>query len=251
MKKIIDNFSEKSSSYKKFRPTYPDSLYEFIMTQVYSHDCCWDCGTGNGQVANVLANYFDKVYASDISENQLKNAESNSNVTYSVERAEQTQYSENSFDLITVAQAVHWFDFEAFNKEMKRVAKDGALVCIWGYGLLRIDSDLNEIIDDFYINKIGSYWNNERKHIDAAYSDIGFDFEELDVPNNFNIIANWQREHLLGYLNTWSSVRHYKEANEGANPVADIQNRIYNNWDEGIEKEVKFPVFMRMGRIIK
>ena len=251
MKKLLDNFSDKSSDYKKYRPIYPDSLYEYILAHVADRKFCWDCGTGNGQVANVLANYFEKVYASDISENQLKNATSNPKISYSVERAEITKFENDSFNLITVAQAVHWFDFEAFNIELRRVAKNDAVVCIWGYGLLRIDDKLNEVIDEFYTDKIGSFWDDERKHIDASYSDIKFDFEEMDAPKNLNITSKWNRDHLIGYLNTWSSVRHYKAANDGANPVAEIQDRIYENWDVDVVKEVNFPLFIRMGRIIK
>src|SRR5437879_2833438 len=106
-----DNFSKRSHLYARFRPTYPRQLFEFLISLVPERQAAWDCGTGNGQVAAVLAGYFDKVYATDISENQIKHAVEKPNVVYKIEAAEQTSFPDELFDLITVAQAVHWFDF--------------------------------------------------------------------------------------------------------------------------------------------
>lgn len=119
MKKIIDNFSRQSNSYKKFRPKYPKELYQVILSNSIERNECWDCGTGNGQVAIELSKYFKNVRATDISKNQIKLADSKSNIEYLIAKAEKTTFNENQFDLITVAQAIHWFDIKAFNSEVK------------------------------------------------------------------------------------------------------------------------------------
>ncbi|MEM6377589.1 MAG: class I SAM-dependent methyltransferase [Bacteroidota bacterium] len=149
MKKTIDNFSKQSGIYKKFRPEYPQALYEVLLSHAKHRDACWDCGTGNGQVAKELAKYFKQVEATDISENQIKLAEKRPNINFQVARVEATPFKENQFDLITVAQAMHWFDFKAFNAEVKRVGKSGSSICIWGYDLLRIDKKVDPIIKTF------------------------------------------------------------------------------------------------------
>ncbi len=249
MKKIIDNFSIQSESYKKFRPEYPDELYEFILSNTKGRGECWDCGTGNGQVAKALSKYFEKVYATDISQNQIALAEKKSNIEYSIVRAEKTKFKTDQFDLITVAQAIHWFDFKKFYEEVRRVGKPNSKLFVWGYGLLRIDEKVDSLVDEFYQEKIGSYWNQERIHIDEAYETIGFDFEEIAPPNKLAIKSNWKVDQLIGYLNSWSGVQHYRKKNEGENPVDQLAEKLSTIWMPEEIKPVKIPIFMKVGLI--
>lgn len=251
MKDIKDNFSKQSETYKKFRPRYPQNLYEKLLSFVPHRDTCWDCGTGNGQVAIELAEYFTHVYATDISRNQINNAEQKENITYKVERTEQTGFPDESFDLITVAQAIHWFDLKAFGKEVGRVAKNGGILGVWGYGLLKIDPAIDPIIEDFYLNKVGPYWNHERKHIDSAYQSIQFDFEEIELKQEFSIKEQRSPEQLEGYFNSWSSIQNYLEKNPNENPVEWLMDRIKNHWQNASARPVVFPVFMKAWKINK
>src|SRR5947209_15554910 len=104
-----DLFSSQADVYAKYRPTYPQELFDYILRFVKERESVWDCATGNGQAANVLANYFQTVEATDISEAQLKNAVKKENIYYQICPAERTPFADNSFDLITVATAYHWF----------------------------------------------------------------------------------------------------------------------------------------------
>src|SRR5476651_160086 len=126
MKQVQDNFSAGAADYATFRPASPDEIYDFLYTHVSNFGTAWDCGTGNGQVAARLAERFDHVYGTDISEQQLGLAVKKDNITYRTERAESTSLADGSIDLITVAQAIHWFDFDGFYKEVRRVARPGA-----------------------------------------------------------------------------------------------------------------------------
>src|ERR1700674_1499230 len=108
-----DNFSQYAELYAKYRPSYPQELYDFILTQVNHKQAAWDCGTGNGQTAIVLSGYFEKVFATDISQRQLENAYPAANIFYSVQPAERTDFPDKTFDLITVSQALHWFQFDS------------------------------------------------------------------------------------------------------------------------------------------
>jgi len=249
MKKFIDNFSIQSNTYKKYRPEYPTELYQVILANTKGRSQCWDSGTGNGQVAKELAKHFEKVYATDPSENQLIHAEKKQNIEYLVTRSEKTEFKENQFDLITVAQAIHWFDFKAFNTEVRRVGKNGGSLCVWGYGLLKVDKEIDKVIEEFYQYTVGPYWNEERKHIDYRYETIDFDFEESESPQNLKIAVGWNLENLLGFLNSWSSVQHYKNANNGSNPVATIKEELSKIWRKDEVKQVEFPVFMKIGLV--
>ena len=109
-----DNFSGQAEVYARFRPTYPQELFDFILDQLLKKEQAWDCATGNGQTAIVLAKYFSKVYATDISQQQLNHAHKKDNIIYSRQPAEQTSFEDNSFDLVTVSQALHWLQFDSF-----------------------------------------------------------------------------------------------------------------------------------------
>jgi ubiquinone/menaquinone biosynthesis C-methylase UbiE len=111
-----DNFSTHSNLYKQYRPDYPLDLFEWLFKQINQFESAWDCGTGNGQIARVLSKKFKNVFVTDISEQQLSNAAILPNIEYSKQSAEHTNFANNSFDLITVGQAIHWFDFENFYK---------------------------------------------------------------------------------------------------------------------------------------
>ena len=250
MKKVKDKFSKQAAAYKKYRPTYPNEFYTELLQLTHGRNDCWDCGTGNGQVAIELSAHFKRVYATDISKNQIANAPKRDNIIYGIERAERTSFKADQFDLITVAQALHWFDLDGFNSEMKRVAKNGAVVGIWGYGLLGIEKPIDKLINHFYKEIVGPYWNSERKHVDDAYQSISLDFEEIELKKQYHITVNWTLKALEGYLSSWSSVQNYITEN-AENPIPSVIEEIRKYWKKDTTKEIKFPIFTRIGRILK
>lgn len=247
MKEIKDLFSIQSATYATYRPVYPDSLYDFIYSKCRNYHAAWDCGTGNGQVANRLAEKFEQVYATDISAKQIGNAAPKNNVEYVVCRAENTPLIADSIDLITIGTALHWFDFDNFYAEAKRVAKPGAFIAAWCYAPFRSTPAIDGILDYFYTNIVGGYWDDERKYVDEQYKTIPFPFEEV-TPPAIEIKAHWTREQFIGFLNSWSSVQHYIKKN-AENPVDIIAPNIMTNWSEGDIKEISFPLFIRAGYI--
>ena len=161
-----DNFSLQSALYVKYRPSYPPEMIDFVVSLVKEKDMAWDCGTGNGQTAKALSSYFNKVFATDISQKQLDNAYQAVNIFYSVQPAEQTIFLNHSFDLITVSQALHWFRFDEFYAEVKRTAKPDAILAAWTYSLLRISKEIDALIDDLHYNTLYNYWDKERRYVD-------------------------------------------------------------------------------------
>ncbi len=240
-----DLFSSASENYVKFRPGYPPELYKFLRKICGQKTRAWDCGTGNGQVAGELADFFAEVKATDISENQLSQAIQKSNISYSLQPAEKTGFPNGFFDLVTVAQAIHWFDFEAFYAEVKRVLKPGGYIAVIGYELFRSNPQTNKIIDHFYRETVGPFWYPERKYLEEKYQTIPFPFEEVNTPE-FSAKETWSRERLLGYLNTWSSVKNY-ERQKGENPVALIEEELQQSFGE--RGEVEIPILFRLGKL--
>ncbi len=241
-----DKFSNQSKLYATYRPNYPDELFNTIYQQLNCFTTALDVATGNGQIASVLANKFEKVYATDISENQLTNAIKKNNIIYKKEAAENFSFADKSFDLITVAQAIHWFDIEKFYTEVKRTLKPNGIICVIGYGLLQIDEFINPILNHFYTNVIGPYWDKERKHIDTAYQSIPFPFKLIPSPQLF-MEYEWTLDHFIKYLETWSGYQNFVQANNynpiGCSMLQDLQEY----WNKDETKKIKFPLFIKMG----
>lgn len=244
-----DNFSKQAEIYAKFRPEYPPELYDVILNNTENRETAWDCATGNGQAAKVLAKHFEKVYATDISQKQIDNAVQAENIEYSISAAEKTGFADNTFDLITVAQAIHWFDFDKFYNEVKRVAKPNATLAIWGYGTLSVDeNNINDLLHNFYWNIVGKYWDAERKHIDNHYETLPFPFKNVKE-EKFSMVFKWKKQELEGYLNTWSSVQNFINT-EGYNPVPNLMLNLDKYWNDGDRVEVAFPIFLKLCKIL-
>lgn len=241
-----DYFSAVSREYAQYRPKYPPELFNFLDTQIRHFNTAWDCATGNGQIALPLSERFKKVYGTDISESQLKIAPSKKNIYYSIQPAEKTDFAPNSFDLTTVGQAVHWFNFNKFYEEVFRTLNKDGLIAIMGYGLMYTNKEVQEIIDNLYFNTLGPYWDPERRYIEEKYLTIPFPFNEISVPH-FEYKNEWKFEILIGYLKTWSAVNHFQKKN-GFNPVDEIIPELLNKF--GKEGTVRFPILLRVGRKI-
>lgn len=178
-----DLFSSNSLHYKQARPNYSIQIVKEILKHVPERNFAWDCGAGSGQFTQLLAPYFNHVMATDISEAQLQQAPYFENVSYQVQAAEQTSIAANSIDLITVAQAIHWFDFDAFYKEVKRVLKPQGIFAAIGYGLIEVqDAAINSLVQQLYFETLNGYWDAERRYIDELYQTIPFPFNEQAVP---------------------------------------------------------------------
>lgn len=241
-----DLFSQQASIYARYRPVYPAVLFEYIISFVQQRHIAWDCATGNGQAAVALATYFEKVEATDLSEKQLQQAIAHPNVSYAVSPADTTPFPDHHFDCITVAQAYHWFPFEAFHREVLRVAKPGAIIAVWGYSLVQCtDTILHSLIDTFYRDTVGPYWDKERKYVDDQYATVPFPYKELPS-RSFSIEVSWTKEDLLGYLNTWSGLQHFLKAH-GYNPVDELATVIRQHWVADTAKAFSFPLFLRLG----
>ncbi|RAK66756.1 class I SAM-dependent methyltransferase [Hymenobacter edaphi] len=244
----LDRFSSHAAQYAQFRISYPPALYEFLLSITPGRTAAWDCGTGNGQVAADLAPHFGRVEATDISEKQLTQAVEQPNIHYHVSGAEHTPFAADTFDLVTVAQALHWFDAAAFHQEAARVAKPGATIAEWGYGLVKVNAQIDPLIQHFYTDIVGPYWDENRRHIDDEFARIPFPFAEAQH-RRFEERQHWDAERFLRYLQTWSSVQHYQQA-VGEEPLRQIEQPLRELW--GAEKrEVCFPIFLRTGKISK
>lgn len=239
-----DHFSHDSGSYSCHRPGYPDALFSYLSSITKDHALAWDCATGSGQSAIQLAQYFSRVVATDASESQISHAQKRDGVSYSVASAENSGIEANSLDLITVAQALHWFDISAFTAEVDRTLKEGGILAVWSYNLLTLHPDIDEQINFLYSNILNKYWPAERRLVEQGYKTINFPYNELSVPS-FNMTLKWNFEQLINYLSTWSAVKAYHTDNN-KDPISFIENKLLKIWGNAkTEITITWPLTVR------
>jgi len=240
-----DHFSKQAAGYAKFRPRYPQKLFDYLRSIAPSRQLAWDCGTGNGQAAVGLASVFDRVIATDASEKQIASAQSHKIVEYRVAPAENSGIESETLDLIMVAQALHWFDLDRFYAEAQRVLKLDGVLAASAYNLLQIEPAIDEIVNRYYYEVVGPFWPPERKLVEQ-FSDLPFPFQEIDPPE-FEMTAQWNLDHLLGYLQTWSSTQRFIAANK-RDPLEAIADDLRAAWgDPGQMRKVVWPLILRVG----
>ncbi|CAN5483709.1 class I SAM-dependent methyltransferase [soil metagenome] len=247
---FIDNFSTQSKEYSFSRPTYPESLFEFLSTVTPQKNLAWDCATGNGQAAIGLSKYFKKVIASDASKNQIRHGFQRENIDYMLFPAENAELDNNSVDIVTAAQALHWFDFDKFYYNVKRVGKKDGIIAVWSYDMHKINPQIDTVTDSLDVDGeiLGSYWDKEAKYVKEKYKTIVFPFKEISVLA-FKTKLYWDLHQLWDYMKTWSSVKKYYSENK-QDPLDLVKPEVKILWgDELDKKEVTWNINMRVGII--
>lgn len=242
-----DYFSAQAADYAAYRPHYPASLFSWLAQQCPRQELAWDCATGNGQAAIALASHFQQVIATDGSESQLAQAPRHPQVTYRVALAESSDLMPETVDLVTVAQAVHWFDLDRFYPEVVKVLKPGGLLAIWCYGLFTLNvPTIDALLGEYYGETLEPFWTPERRLIEAGYRTLPFPFEEV-VPPAFSMQTEWTLSQLLGYLFTWSGTQNYIAAHE-VNPLEALAEDLSGVWGQ-THRIITWPISLRAGII--
>lgn len=242
-----DHFSNHAEQYAQSRPHYPNEIYAYLASIAPTRSLAWDCGTGNGQAAIGLAKYFDKVYATDASAEQIALAYPHDRVDYHVEPAEHVSLNTSSVDLVTVAVAVHWFNFEEFYHEVKRVLKPNGVLAAWTYSFTEISPKVDQLIRHYYYEVVGEYWPERIHYLEEQYKTLPFPFKEI-LPPAFAMEMNWNLIQYADFLNSWSATQRYK-AQKGHHPLDVIWPELIEAWgDENEPRLVRWPLYFRIGQ---
>jgi SAM-dependent methyltransferase len=241
-----DHFSRRAATYARYRPSYPDALFAWIAGHAPSRRLAWDCATGNGQAARGLAEWFARVVATDASGEQIAQAPPDERIDYRVAPADASGLPDESADVVTVAQALHWFDRVAFYAEARRVLVPHGLLAVWTYGDPMLDDPaLDAMLHRFNKVTVGGYWPPERGLLDDGYRSLDFPFREIDAPS-FTLEREWTLAELAGYLRSWSATARFVER-QGRDPVDDIERELGAHWPADIRRTVRWPLSMRAG----
>jgi ubiquinone/menaquinone biosynthesis C-methylase UbiE len=243
-----DHFSSVASQYAAFRPRYPAALYQWLAATAPGRECVWDCACGSGQASLDLAAHFRTVIATDLSAGQLAQAPAHERISYRVAQAEQSGLEDASCDVVTVAQALHWFDRPRFYAEAHRVLRPDGLLAVWCYGNATIPAAAgNALFQDFYGKTVGPYWPSERHLVEQGYRTLAFPAPECAVPE-LTLQHEWTLDELLGYASSWSATARYIAA-RGADPMPQLRAAMLPHWgDPGMRRTVRWPLSVRAAR---
>lgn len=242
-----DHFSKHSQTYAQYRPQYPEEIYAYLASIAPGNKLAWDCGTGSGQAALGLAKYFDKVYATDASAEQILHAYAHPKVEYRVEPAEHISLTDSTVDLVTVAVAIHWFNFDEFYREVKRILKPNGILAAWTYNLTEISPSIDSLVRQYYFDVLSGFWPERIRYLEEGYKTIPFPFDEI-IPPSFAMQANWTLDQFAGFLNSWSATQRYKEQN-GHHPLEKIWDELSAAWGNANEQRlIRWPLHFRIGK---
>lgn len=245
--KFRDHFSIQAREYLRYRPRYPRALVAYLASVCAECSTAWDCATGNGQAALLLTEHFELVIATDGSQAQLDHAIEHPQIDYRQALAYDSGIMSQSMDLITVAQAIHWFSLDDFFREALRVLKPEGILAFWCYSLCRVTPDIDVLMRHFYDHTVGPFWPPERAHIDEGYQEIPMPLPEIISPP-FTMQAQWLLSDFGHYLRTWSAVRAYHRQH-GTDPVEVLTNALLPLWgDSSKRRKVSFPLVVRVGK---
>ena len=243
-----DYFSQQAKGYAQHRPRYPEPMFDYLASLAPSRQLAWDCGTGNGQAALALAERFEKVIATDASAAQIESAFPHERIVYRAEPSEKTSIPTNSVDLITVGTAVHWFDFDPFYAEVRRVGKSDAILAVWTYHLVSIAPEIDRWLERFYRVTLAGYWPERIRYLDQRYETLPFPFEEIRPPE-FEMETAWSLDNLVGFLASWSAVKKLVEA-MGEEAFEEQARELERAWgNKSAKRKVRWPLHFRIGRL--
>lgn len=241
-----DHFSGHAANYADARPRYPPELFAFLATQCPERQLACDCGTGNGQAALALAAHFKRVVATDASQAQLDQAPRHPRVEFLYQAAETIALPAGSVDLVTVAQALHWFVIERFFESAEAVLKTEGILAIWSYGMATVSPSVDVIVHYLYEDILGQFWPSERRLVETGYSSINFPFSPLPTPA-LSMECKWSLQQLLDYLLSWSATRRYMEV-KGSNPLDLVRAELGPAWGDAPQRVVRWPLNFRVSR---
>ena len=204
----------------------------------------WDCATGNGQTAIALTPYFERIIATDASAAQIASAKAHAAIEYRVAGAESSGLPDRSVDLITVSQALHWFDLDRFFDEAMRVLVPSGVLSAWSYELCTVEPEIDAMILELY-RLIDRFWPEERRMVEDRYRGIELPMPAIAAPD-FVMTAVWSADAMLGYLRTWSACQAFRREH-GIDPVDSIGEALRSSWGPG-PRDVRWPLALKLGR---
>lgn len=248
-------FGAVASAYARHRLTYPPAFFDALAARLPPGAPVWDCACGTGQASVDLARRGLRVIATDASPSQLAEARLHPGVRYRQAPAEASGLEPGSVAAVLVAAAVHWFDVEAFNAEVRRVTRPGGLVAWIGYLPLSLapaeapHGAVLEALERFRTVRLAPWWAPACSWVESGYRGLPFPVEEEPFPRDLWIERHWNLAALLAHLGTTSAVQRCRKA--GDDPLPALAAELAGLWpaDGARPLHFRWPFMGRWGRL--
>jgi len=150
-----DKFTGKADVYDRYRPSYPKELIDWLYEKTHAASVA-DIGAGTGKFTACLSEKPWEITAVEPNGDMLEKLRKNlPDIRIVNAPAEHTGLAAGSIDLVTAAQAFHWFDKEKFKAECQRIfTVDGRLAVVWN---TRTDSDMQRERNEIFQRFAGQY----------------------------------------------------------------------------------------------
>lgn len=208
-----------------------------------------------------VAEHYEQVIATDVSEEQLKHAMRHPRIRYhdtplSISEEELVSLigGENSVDLVTGAQAVHWFDLPKFYSIITRILrKPGGIIAVWCYKSFAVSPEFDHVMKQFYDTTV-PYWKRNVQYLSDGYKELPFPFEsvglgfegqplELDMPKEVAF------EGFLTMLRSFSAVN--TALKQGVDLLSEkVVKELENAWGGSkLVRTITYKAFMLVGKV--
>lgn len=210
--KEIDNgkafdWGKTSKDYAKFRDIYPELFYRKIveLELCTQGQTVLDLGTGTGVLPRNMYQYGAKFTGADISENQIKeakklSAESNMSIDYVVSSAENIDFLDQSFDVITACQCFMYFDKSVVLPNIHRLLKDDGHFCILFMAWLPDESEIAKRSEELIL-KYNPFWTGgNMKRYTLGAPEWSRELFEVENAITYDLDVTFSRESWHGRL---------------------------------------------------
>jgi SAM-dependent methyltransferase len=242
-------FGDRAENYAKYRPGYPDEMLAYLGTLIPPGAIVADIGSGTGILTRELLDHGYEVHAVEPNEPMRQEADralSGHPGFHSVNgTAESTGLEARSIDLVTCAQAFHWFDPEKTTVEFRRILKAGGLTALIWNEREEQASDVGREYDDLLQRMVPDYKRANHRRIQA--DEIGRFFAPGDV--RLVTFRNYQmldREGFRGRLLSSSYVPNVGQP--GHDEIVEAANRIFVKHAVDGQVRIEYETKVYLGR---